>query len=103
MPPPAMIDDKVRGHALAAIAGAYFNAGAIERRHEGKQVQQNPIFLELRVFLKSHISKAGQHVWCLLREETITLHEPLLGDRFIMQQHRSALEFQLVNYGRCYS
>src|SRR5207247_6934303 len=57
--PPAVIDDEVRGITLLAVTGTDLHAGPIDWRYQGKQIQEQAVLLELRVFAEADILHTG--------------------------------------------
>ena len=78
-----MIDNEVGRIALAAVTRADFDACTIDGRNHGEDIEQDSIFLELRILPESYVSHAGQPFVALGREKTILLHERLLRSSVI--------------------
>ena len=50
---PSMIENQVRGVAFAATTGSQFDTSAIKGRDKREDLEQDSIFIELRVLPKS--------------------------------------------------
>jgi len=57
MAPPPMVDDEIRRHALPTITCADLDAETIRGANHRKQVEENAVFLELRVASESDLGK----------------------------------------------
>jgi hypothetical protein len=79
-----MIDNEVGRIALATVTRAEFYACTIDGRKHGEDIKQDSIFFELRILPEANVSHAGQPFVALGREETILLHERLLGSSVIL-------------------
>ncbi|HZI78260.1 MAG TPA: hypothetical protein VFD69_02040 [Vicinamibacterales bacterium] len=94
-----MIDDQVGGHALTAVTGADFNAPPVDRRDQGKQVQKDPVFFELRVNPKPDVFQRWQLFFATCSQHAVLLHEKFLRHGLARPKGRSELQFKLIDPG----
>jgi len=84
---------------LTAVTGADFNATPVDRRDQGKQVQKDPVFLELRVNPKPDFFQRWQMFFATRSQHAVLLHEKILRHGLAWPKGRSELQFKLIDPG----